>query len=332
MESRGAACHTRLMQQPIPPLTEAYALASAGRANEAIPIIERHAALGDGEALFVLGDMYWRGVGFDQDVARGRELFCRASEAGYPMAQKAYTNLLGSGMAGPRDWPEAIRRLEREARTDGLRARMLEVLRAMDLNGEGNPASLPSGERLSDRPEVTFYRGAFSLNECAFLRLLAEPSYDRAGVIVSPGDTIRAFVRTADGATLHWLIEDPATHAISRRLAALTGTDVSQAEPLQILRYKPGQEYRPHFDFLEDPNRRMLTALVYLNDDYEGGETAFTRVGLRVKGSTGDTLVFKSCGPDGNVEPLSEHAGLPVIRGIKYLASRWIRERPYGLY
>jgi prolyl 4-hydroxylase len=320
------------MQQQVPPLTEAYALANSGRTDDAIPIIEQHAAFGNGEALFVLGDMYWRGVGFEQDLARGRELFRQASEAGYPMAEKAYTNLLGSGVAGSRDWAGALGRLEQEAQADGLRARMFKVVQAMTLDSNGDPVNLPPGERLADRPEVTLYRGAFSLSECEFLRLLAEPTYARASVVISPGDTVRAFVRTADGSTLHWLIEDPATHALSRRLAALTETDVSQAEPLQILRYQPGQEYRPHFDFLEDTNRRMLTALVYLNQDYRGGETAFPRIGLKVKGRTGDVLVFKSCGPDGNVEPLSEHAGLPVISGTKYLASRWIRERPYGLH
>ena len=75
---------------------------------------------------------------------------------------------------------------------------------------------------------------------------------------------------------------------------------------------------------------RVLTALIYLNDDYEGGETSFTSIGLNVKGRTGDVLVFRSQGPDGNVEPLSWHAGLPVIRGTKYLASRWIHQRRYA--
>jgi prolyl 4-hydroxylase len=206
---------------------------------------------------------------------------------------------------------------------------MLEIVRGMDFDSEGNPARLPQGERLAERPEITAYRGAFTQAECDFLRFVAEPTYERTETVLNQGETIRAFMRTADGSTLHWIIEDPASHAINRRLAALTGTDVSQGEPMQILRYRPGQEYRPHLDFLDEPNRRVLTALIYLNDDYEGGETSFTSIGLNVKGRTGDVLVFRSQGPDGNVEPLSWHAGLPVIRGTKYLASRWIRERTF---
>lgn len=329
MERRGVACHSCGMQESLPPLGQAYALANSGRIHDAIPIIKGHAAAGDGEGLFLLGDVYWRGLGVDQDFSRGRELFAKAAEAGNPIAQKASTNLLGSGIAGRRDWPEALNRLETEAQADGLRALMLSTIRDMQLDEEGNPSRIPPGERLAERPEVTLYRAAFSQAECDFLRVIAEPTYERTETVLKRGDTIRAFVRTAEGSTIHWIIEDPASHALNRRLAALTGSTVTQGEPLQILRYRPGQEYRPHLDFLDEPNRRVLTALIYLNDDYEGGETSFTSIGLNVKGRTGDALVFRSQGPDGNAEPLSWHAGLPVIRGTKYLASRWIRERRF---
>jgi prolyl 4-hydroxylase len=68
-------------------------------------------------------------------------------------------------------------------------------------------------------------------------------------------------------------------------------------------------------------------APIHLNDDYAGGETAFVKTGLGVRGRKGDALVFSSVGRDGRFEPLSEHAGLPVTSGTKYLASRWIRAR-----
>ena len=70
-----------------------------------------------------------------------------------------------------------------------------------------------------------------------------------------------------------------------------------------------------------------LTALIYLNNDYEGGETAFVRTALKVRGRKGDALIFRNILEDRSVNPLSEHAGLPVIKGAKFLASRWIRER-----
>jgi len=313
------------MQQTHPPLTDAFALFQAGRAAEALAIIQHYAAAGDADALFTLGDMHWRGVGVAQDLARGRELFGRASDAGQPMAVRAYTNLLSSGIAGARDWTRALERLENEARTDALRARMLSVIRAMPIDGNGDPLGVAAAEQLSEEPGVWLFRGAFSPAECDLLTLLAEPTYERSLVKID-GRDVPDPIRTSDGAPIHWLIEDPATHAINRRLAALTQTSVEQGEPLYILRYRPGQQYHPHVDWLAEPNRRVLTALTYLNDDYEGGETLFVKTGLQVRGRKGDTLVFRDIGRDGNFDPLSEHAGMPVTGGTKYLASRWIRE------
>jgi prolyl 4-hydroxylase len=79
-----------------------------------------------------------------------------------------------------------------------------------------------------------------------------------------------------------------------------------------------------------EPNQRILTALVYLSDDYEGGETTFPHIGLSFRGRTGDALIFRNAGPDGRPDPLSLHAGLPVTKGIKYLASRWIRAKRFA--
>lgn len=316
------------MQQPLPPLAEAFALFQAGRVPEALLIIEHRAAAGDADALFALGDMYWRGAGVPQDLTRGRELFRRSADAGQPMGIRGYTNLLSTGIGGERDWFKALARLEQEARTDGLRARMFELIRSMSLDENGDPVRLPLAERLSDRPDVLLFRRAFTAAECDFLILLAEPTYQRS--VTVGRETIPDQVRTSDGSTIHWLIEDPATHAINRRLAALTQTNVVQGEPLQILRYRPGQQYYPHVDWLAEQNRRVLTALIYLNDDYEGGQTAFVKTGLRVKGSKGDMLFFRSIGPDNEFDPMSEHAGLPVQSGTKYLASRWIREERFS--
>ena len=91
------------------------------------------------------------------------------------------------------------------------------------------------------------------------------------------------------------VFESPAIHALCRRLAAASETHVKQGEPLQVLRYRPGQEYRPHFDAIGDEdNQRVLTFLVYLNEDYEGGETEFIATGFKVKGKKGDGLLFRN--------------------------------------
>jgi prolyl 4-hydroxylase len=305
--------------------TQAMSLVGSGRTKEALQLIQQLADARHPDALFTLGDCYWRGVGFSQDLARARGLFETASDVGQPMAIRAWTNLLSSGIGGPRKWAEALSRLELEARGDGLRARMLEVIRAMEIDQNGDPVRLPTAERISDRPDIRLFRGAFTFLECDFLMVLAEPTYERSLVIMN-GRDVPDPIRTSDGSTIHWLIEDPATHAINRRIAELSGTSVEQGEPLHILRYRPGQQYHEHHDWLPPPNRRVMTTLIYLNEGYHGGETFFAKTDLKVKGRKGDALVFVSSLPSGDLDPLSEHAGLPVIDGAKYLASRWIRE------
>jgi len=318
------------MQPPHPMLVQAFQLLQAGRAAEAIVIIRRRAAEGDANAQLTLAEMTWGGM-VTQDPVAARGLFEKSARGGNPIAAKRVTNLLASGIAGARDWRAALERLREEARRDPARRAALRLIEGMKLDDSGDPLALPSSERLSEAPDVVIARGLFTTAECDYLSQLAAPGFSPSVVNDSTGRQVRDPIRTSDGSTLHWAIEDPAVHAINRRLAAATGTDAAQGEAMQILRYRPGQEYKPHFDFVRaSDNQRMMTALIYLNDDYQGGETLFVKTGLEVKGRKGDALIFRSATPDRELDPLSEHAGLPVTGGVKLLASRWIREKRWA--
>jgi prolyl 4-hydroxylase len=119
-------------------------------------------------------------------------------------------------------------------------------------------------------------------------------------------------------------------NALNRRIAAFSGTSVAQGEPLQLLCYRPGAEYRAHVDALpSEPNQRILTVLVYLSNDYAGGETHFPRAGLSFRGNPGDALIFSNVTGDGRLDPLAIHAGMPVTSGVKWIASRWIRAQAF---
>jgi prolyl 4-hydroxylase len=310
-----------------PRFSQAMALAQQGHVEEAMTMLSRLAMEGDPDAMFALGDACWRGAGVPQDMPQGREIFRYASDAGHPIARRAYTNLLASGIAGPRDWRLALERLREEAQSDGRRAHMLRLIAAMDLTPEGDPKTVPEGRRICASPDVMQFPNAFTEEECDYLILIAEPTYEPSLVADGSGRDVRDPIRTSDGSTIHWLIEDPATQALNRRIAAISNTQVDQGEPLLILRYHPGQQYRRHTDWLGEANRRIKTTLVYLNEGYGGGETVFPKAELTVKGRKGDAIVFRNCGEDGYLDPMSEHAGMPVTSGIKYLASRWIRDR-----
>lgn len=310
-----------------PLINQAIALSNAGRNAEAVALIRRVAATGDPDALGALAEMTWRGGLVDQDPVRARILYEQAAARGNAKAALIVTNLLASGVAGKRDWGAALSRLRGEARTNPERKRALDLIEAMDLDADGNPLDVPDGKQLSSNPEVEHFTGLFTEAECRHLMQASGNAFEPSMVYDSNRRLVRDQIRTSDGATIHWLIEDPAVVALNRRIAAISQSEYEDGEALALLRYSPGQEYRPHFDFVRGAaNRRLQTALIYLNDDYEGGETKFVRTGLSVKGGTGDVILFRNEGADTGPNPLSEHAGMPVTRGVKYLATRWIRE------
>lgn len=306
-------------------LEEVLRRIQAGR-PEAVDGLRRIASSGNPEALLHLADLTWSGRMVPQDPPRGRLLFEYAAALGNPQANLIATNLLGNGIAGKRDWTACLARLEAEAGQLPERRRTYDLIRSMDLEANGNPKIVPHASIVSTEPQAQLYKKAMSLEECSYLIDVAQARFEPSMVYNKARELVRDEIRTSDGAAIHWLIEDPVIHALNRRIAALTKTNYEQGEPLQALRYSPGQEYRPHFDYVEGADiPRLWTALIYLNDDYEGGETQFVRNGLEVRGETGDVLVFRNARDDGAPDPLSEHAGKPVAAGIKYIATRWVR-------
>jgi prolyl 4-hydroxylase len=312
-------------------LQQAYSLVAQGRDADALALVDRGVAQGNPFAFFVLADWRLRGSVVPPDAAQARALFGRAGEAGMPTAGFFYTNFLAAGVGGDPDWPGALTRLRAEAQQDPRREAALALIGRMDIDKLGRPKALPAGQVICETPDVRVFPKLFSSEECAYLSAAAEPEFKRSTVSPKLGaDQYLDAARNSEGSTLHWLIANPAIHALNLRLAAASDTAVEQGEPLQILRYAVGGEFRPHFDASEGiSNQRIKTALVYLNDDYEGGATRFLESGLTFKGETGDAIVFRNATDDGRPDPMSRHAGLPVTRGVKLIASRWIRAHRY---
>nr|WP_250893660.1 2OG-Fe(II) oxygenase [Croceibacterium selenioxidans] len=141
-------------------------------------------------------------------------------------------------------------------------------------------------------------------------------------------------IRTSDGAVLGPIQQDLVIEALNRRIATVTRTSPEQGEPLGVLRYAPGQQYRLHHDCLPgESNQRVLTVIVYLNDGYAGGRTRFPGADIEFKGRVGDAIVIANTVGD-LVDQASRHAGLPVETGEKWVCTRWIRARdfdPWGM-
>lgn len=128
----------------------------------------------------------------------------------------------------------------------------------------------------------------------------------------------------------------PLISEIEQRIAQITGIPVEHGEDLQILRYEEGQEYKPHHDYfdlskppttqaLETAGQRIATFLIYLNTPEDGGGTYFPEANLEFESQEGNGLLFKYP----NMERESLHAGVPVRKGVKWVATKWLRQRPF---
>lgn len=285
------------------------------------------------DALFDQAARALRGSEGKRDLAAARDLFRRSGEAGSRRAAVIYANFVAAGVGAPPEWRRGLFLLRNRAATERRSRVQLDLIGAMKLDVDGDPVEAPAGEPVCDRPRITRFGSLLTPDECRYLTVLAGPMLEPS-VVVDPatGRQSPDPVRTSDGIGFPWPLEDPVIHALNRRIAAASGTDVAQGEPLQVLRYKPGNQYRTHFDAIPGfANQRILTMIVWLNQGYGGGETFFPTPGLKLRGRAGDALLFRNAGPDGRRDPDSAHAGLPVTAGQKWIASRWIRAKPFEL-
>jgi prolyl 4-hydroxylase len=311
---------------------DAMALARSGRPMDGVLQLREAQSRGDAEAFLLEGLWLVEGRFVPRDLAGAREKLAAAAELGQVGAARTLAGFVACGVGGTPDWTMAIALLESWADADPIATRQLELIGRMDLDATGRPARDIERRAVSADPRIERVDGLFTADECAFLVELSDPRMKRATIF---HDVEQRFVedpiRRSDKAGFPIISEWPFVRAINLRIAAATGTPVECGEPLQILRYGPSQEYRPHFDAIAGmENPRVLTALAWLNADYAGGETRFDDLGLSERGRAGDLLVFANTRSDETPDPRTLHSGAPVTSGVKYMGSRWIRARPAG--
>ena len=199
-----------------------------------------------------------------------------------------------------------------------------------------------SARSVSSRPAVAIVDGLLSRDECRLLMLSAQPFLQPSRAF-DPGSGVAQSMplRTSSDASFDPLLEDFALRCVQLRMALAAGMELANAEQLIVLRYAPGQEYRPHRDYLPpaalerdrpQAGNRARTICVYLNDVEAGGETAFPVAGVEVAPKAGSAVVFDNLHADGSPDADSLHAGQPVLRGVKWLATLWLRQGRYRAF
>lgn len=186
--------------------------------------------------------------------------------------------------------------------------------------------------------EVEVYDDFISTQEMDHLKGLVATRLERSAVVGPQFANLTHQARTSSGAFID-VGSTPVVQAIESRIARLTGIPVNHGEALQVLHYGNTEEYQPHYDFFEPdddvsranlvgPGNRVGTLLLYLNDVDRGGATYFPKLDLAVHPSPGQALWFRYTDAAGALDYRSEHAGLPIIEGEKWVATKWLRQRP----
>jgi prolyl 4-hydroxylase len=213
-------------------------------------------------------------------------------------------------------------------------------------------ARLPSGSRIAtcdrdvrvlargDKPTLALLEGVVSADECDALIALARPRL-QPSTVVDPdsGRDVVASYRASDGMFFR-PAENDLIARLERRFSELMRLPLEHGEGIQVLRYDVGGATAPHHDFLAPTNaanqaslarsgQRVSTIITYLNDVGAGGETIFPLGGWSIAPHRGHSLYFESCSLDGQVDPQSLHAGSPVTRGEKWVATKWMRARKF---
>jgi prolyl 4-hydroxylase len=173
---------------------------------------------------------------------------------------------------------------------------------------------------------------------CEYLIGIASPLLQPAEVNDALGQAQVHDMRTNSNARFGLTNTDVIGVLAARRVSQVIGEPFENQEDTMVLRYLPGEAYDDHYDFvdprvphfqreLELRGQRIATVLIYLNEEYAGGETEFPQLGWRYRGSQGDALAWRNVTAAGLPDTRTLHAGRPPASGEKWLLSKWIRDR-----
>jgi len=183
-------------------------------------------------------------------------------------------------------------------------------------------------------PRIVLFGNLLSAEECEALIGLARERMSRSRTVdYQTGEDVVHEARTSQGmffgfAKNEWIAR------LEQRIARLLNWPIHRGEGLQVLRYGPGAEYRPHFDYfppdkpgsavaLTRSGQRVGSLVIYLNEPEAGGGTVFPDAGVEINPQRGNAVFFSYDRPDPSTKTL--HGGAPVIAGEKWVATKWLR-------
>jgi len=188
------------------------------------------------------------------------------------------------------------------------------------------------GISLTDKFPLFYYENFLSKEECEEV-IKEVPKF---GLSDSQLTVYAEGFRTSK--TAHMLENNKVTKMIEDKIYNVMKIPLCYTEPMQIQKYEIGQEFKPHTDWfqeyvdvekkiIEEGGQRTWTFMVYLNDTEEGGETIFHNAGIKIKPKTGSAIAWYNLKKDGSGNEDTLHSGAPIIKGEKYVITKWFRDR-----
>ncbi|PWL26526.1 MAG: oxygenase [Altererythrobacter sp. XM-24bin4] len=188
----------------------------------------------------------------------------------------------------------------------------------------------------SAKIELFQCRDFLSAELCEELIALIDAGRRPSTIADDNGDS---YFRTSETCDLS--ASEPAVQRLEAMLLELNGIDPAHGEPVQGQRYAVGQEFKAHTDyfapdgldfhkFCSVAGQRTWTFMIYLNEVVAGGATRFKTVGKTFQPEAGKLLCWNNRRPDGSVNPNTLHHGMKVRKGVKYVITKWYREKEWG--
>lgn len=334
-------------------IDEVTLLDQQGQHDEAINTLARAVKTGDIVAMTALAKRLLVGDRAPSLPKEGISFLMEASQKGEAEAPSILSVLFALGFGVPQSWHSAQQSMATSASRGWLRAqRQLTLLSeqsqstqmdwqemALSIRLEDWQA-IPQKEVLSESPLITCFPEFISAPVCDWLIQHASDRLVRA-LVYDPfsGKDIEHHDRNNTSTVFNIVETDLINILVQMRMAAATGIPLRHLEGMTILHYNPGEEIRNHYDFV-DPSlpdydeeirkngQRIITFLVYLNDQYEGGSTDFPELGISHNGALGEGLFFTNALSDGSSDLRTLHAGRPPANGEKWVISQFIRNHP----
>ncbi len=347
-----------------PKVAEAAQCDLSGNHARAVSLLAEACRLGDVEAMTQLGKRLLVAFNAPDRPQEGTELITQAASLGGAEAAAQLAVLSAIGMFVQQSWEAALAALtfsaergwsaaqgqlrvlaaDRELAARDLTARQIDpslwgqLAATIDVGRWHTPSP---GATLNESPLVRHFPDFASAEVCEWLidnargRLVRAPVYSQTTRKEKISET-----RTNTWAMFNVVHADLVSVLVQVGMCANTGVPFRHLEPLSVLHYAVGEQISEHFDFVDplqtpdyerelaENGQRILTFLVYLNDDYEGGKTEMPLLGVSHRGQKGEGIFFVNSLPNGDPDRRTVHAGRPPTRGEKWVVSQFMRGRP----